>query len=658
MTRRGVLTLGLAFGIAAVNTLFALRVVERTEAAYSIGGLHDVLAALQYGALPAVVLCAILFWLGPGLMLTLCYAAVRRSTGWLVSAFAASLVTHVATVPVAIAIGGAPVSRSVYLAVHAATGLAAWALLWRRAGQSPALPSPLSARVDTRRAIVVGLIAMAGLMGLLPFLFWQDLNPDGLEAMAVGQSLSRSMLPQSLTAEALTTGSGLVTQAYLSHGFLMLFGETEGALRLPLLLLLPVAFAALVDLAEWQSTSRLSWREESLVALALASYTAVMAFNASYDPYFADIAAPMVEDTVLVVCILGMLLAMAEERVSLMVVYGAMASFSRPTGLLFVVGMLPATLFVTRGYRPAWTRHAGLVIAVCLGAIAVYETVVVPLLVGTSITRAGAEVLGRLRYLAFFDWPRLAYVVVPSGVLPAVAVLYFRRQDALARIVSVLTVAFFAFFYVTAFVALHHFVIGMILPLIVFWRLYLAAPAQRRRVALPLAWVACLLSLWSSLPRRFDVNRTARHIGRRTLIGVGSPDEDLRSLARRVEVLAAIARYDWWVEDPATEFVSAPATVAFYADRGGAALARHDYVVLPARDPSPLGMALVAEEAGVSLYARDRATLDADRFRAQPTDYRSPLYDMPRVTLFRHWGEPAHHYDLDLAAIAGLRRTR
>lgn len=54
------------------------------------------------------------------------------------------------------------------------------------------------------------------------------------------------------------------------------------------------------------------------------------------------------------------------------------------------------------------------------------------------------------------------------------------------------------------------------------------------------------------------------------------------------------------------------------------------------------------------MYARDPTQVRSDRYQELNTEYRSLIYDIPRETLFRHWGSPSGNYDLSIAGALGL----
>ncbi|MCA9968865.1 MAG: hypothetical protein KC425_01555 [Anaerolineales bacterium] len=657
-TGRFVLTLGAIYLTAAVVSWFGAAAATAVQTAFPASSQYPYFAPthawLLYLALPLVVLAALLFWLLPGLALTLAWRPPQRLSDWLVSGFLAAFWLQLAASWLA-GLVARPIGRPAYFISSSAIGLLALALLWLRRGAQP--PIDLSAAQTRRRLALSLLLPLLALLLLLPYLFWQDLNPDGVEALAIGESLAHFALPRGLgDPGAIRAGSGIISQAYLYHAFMMLFGPVEAGVRLPLLLLLPVLFAALLSLIEWQQKRPLGAWPELLLLLALATYTVAMALSASYDPYTADMSAPTVQETMLVLAMLGVLVGLVRERPFTLVGYAILAVFARPTGLMFLGLLFGAVLLFAPAHRRRWLPQIGAALGVSLLLVALYEVVFIPAVLGGASAGEGASgTLRRLRYLTFTDWQRLGFLLFPGGILPAVSLFFWRRQDALARVVTVITLLLFGFFYVTAFIALYHFVTGMILPLIVFWRLWLAAPPRQQRLALPLATGGVLLALWLSLPHSGALFRVTRDIGSRTLFLVGDPAAGLRGVVAESNVMAAVVRFDWDVPDPAVELVGSPLGVVYYADRRGPVTAAHDYVVLPAGEAPPPGWQAFNETAGVVLYVRDTAVAERDRYQALAVDYRSPLYDIPRATLFRHWGEPQQQYDLDVAALLGVR---
>jgi hypothetical protein len=404
-----------------------------------------------------------------------------------------------------------------------------------------------------------------------------------------------------------------------------------------------------VELIEWDSRRSLGISEEAVLFLGLAVFTVVMAYNASYDPYFADIAAPTAFETLTLISILATVYFLWRGHDTWFFFFALLSYLCRPTGLM-VLGLLGIAVPISAPSRcKALLRRVLAAIFIVLLFTQVYNNVYLPLIAGKlNLGIPFGGILKRYQYLRLDDWSRLNYILYPSGILPAFSLLAFRWQDALGRLIILVTVMYFLLFVVPAFVALHHFVPVMVLPLVAFWRLYLQR--TERMPGLTLLAVAALgiLSLWLSLPRHFELNRTLRSIGQRTELRIGDYETEYRSLVSRFRLLFRLIPPDWEVEDPNVELVSGYASLIYYATRQKSAGVQINYIVQPLEDPAPPGFTQAATDDVAALYVRDKQQWLRDRYQSLRTDFRSTLYDIPRSVLFRHWGVPRGEYTIDL----------
>jgi hypothetical protein len=376
-----------------------------------------------------------------------------------------------------------------------------------------------------------------------------------------------------------------------------------------------------------------------------------MSYNASYDPYFADIAAPAALETMTIVCMLATIYFLWSGQNIWFFFFALMAYFCRPTGLL-VLGLLgfAVALCVTVQRRPLLTWIAA-AMGSCVLLTLFYEKIFLASIIEAKGFGYPVEsIMMRFLYLQVDDLSRINYALFPSGILPLISLVAFRWQDSLARVISIVSLSYFAFFYFPAFVALHHFVPVMILPLVVFWRVYLHRETWFRRASLPAAALAAIVALWLSLPRHFEINRTVRAIGHKTAFRVGNYSTDHGAQIGRAKLLSKLIRPDWEVEDPARELVSGFASIIYYSARPKPPAAPINYVVQLLSDQAPSGYNKIADDKIATLYIRDLQEWHRDRFLALQTNYRSALYDIPRTTLFRHWGVPRKRYSIDLTS--------
>jgi hypothetical protein len=100
--------------------------------------------------------------------------------------------------------------------------------------------------------------------------------------------------------------------------------------------------------------------------------------------------------------------------------------------------------------------------------------------------------------------------------------------------------------------------------------------------------------------------------------------------------------------------VGSPWPQIHYANRTAKADREANYWVRPAGEAAPEGFARIIGNDTATLYVRDFARWEHDRTHPPPVKFRSPIYEIPRETLFKQWGVPAGNYDLDLRALAEM----
>lgn len=663
MTMRRVPALGLAIALVVAAGL-ELRGVLRSVADLYPGALPSQPffvpdhALLLYVASPLAVLGMVGMLLAPGLLLALVTGGSHRLGLLAARTFGGALLLRVLTHSALKVLGVVPLGAGAFVLTEVALDavlLGLLALRLRR-GRPVALPSE---REDRRRFWWMVAIVILVAVLLLPALFWQDMTEDGLEALEIGRSLATHVVPRFPTSATglMGLGIGMMTMAYPNGWFVSLIGPIEAAARLPLALYLPVLFVVLTDLVEYRSPRRLGALAEGAIVIALAAYVVTMVFSASYTPYSADASAPAAFETLTVLCIAATILFAWEGHTGWMLVFALLVCFARPTGLLVVALLGVGTLTLAAPERRAQLARLGLAIVVCLVAGALYEKVFVPRAAsGSGVAYASGSVLDRLRYLTFTDLRRVLFVVVPGGILPALALLAWRRQDPLARQLTVVSVLYFLFFYPQAFVALHHFVPVMILPIVVFWRIAMADDARWPAGA---AAVAAALALVLSLPRSFALDRPTREIGRATEVRVGNLNGDWSAYRDALHArlgVRALFRPEWEVPDAARERVGDALGVLYYAWRPRTSADSVNYVIQVEGAAPADGFTPVASRDGLTVFVRDTARWRHDRETPPRTDFRSALYEIPRSTLYPFIGVPAHAYQVDLARLPLLWR--
>lgn len=656
ITTRAVIFLGLLFVASWLIVLQGAGVVPKVATLYPLAVpanpyFQYTEAFLLYVLMPLVVMSSLVLLLSPGVLLVLGLGAARCWSELIILAFGMSFLVHVLLASAVKLVLGISLSSAIFLSTAVGGGAVGWAILAFRVSQGTKLPWPISERSDVRRLCWTIAIPLIALWALLPVLFWQDFSADGFGVLESGRSLSVHFLPRWPTDSGLLgLGIGMIPMAYPVHWFVMLFGLIEAAARLPLILYLPVLFCILVRLIEWCSPRVLGFAEEAVLFLALAVYTVTMSYNASYDAYFADIASPAAFETLTVICMLAAIYFLGRGRDLWFYFFALMSYLCRPTGLL-VLGLMGLAIFFCwpENWKP-WLIRIGIAISLCAVIALVYEKVYVPSVIADSaLGYPSTSILGRFRYLRIDDLIRINYALFPGGILPFIFLFAFSWQDMFGRIITIISLGYFVLFYFQAFIALHQFVPTMVLPLVVFWRIYLHYKGWLRRLILPAAAVAGVFALWLSLPEHFQINRTHRGIGQVTAYLVGNYDVDYQPI-KHVNLLLKLIPPDWEVQDPSQELVGSPFSIIYYAAHSMAPDAKVNYVVQQLSEPAPPGFTKIADDRVAALYIKDMQQWNRDRFRHLRTDYKSPLYDIPRTTLFRYWGARYGEYGIDLGA--------
>ncbi|HXI20704.1 MAG TPA: hypothetical protein VNH46_06445, partial [Gemmatimonadales bacterium] len=433
------------------------------------GAFHLILLLL---AAPVVVVSGIVLLLAPGVLPLAGTPQPSQGEVLLKGALVALVVDAAGFGLVKLVLGPEP-SPAAFRGMAALLPVLGWVALLlqcRRAG--PAGPEAL--RFLPGLALRVALVAGLAVLLLFPVLFWQDLNPDGLELFTAGRSLAQFLLPHLPTGRLPGLGLGMLTSAGLVHWFQVLFGTLDATARLPVVAALPLLYGATLTLIESGAARRAGLTERGLLLLALCALVATLVCNGTYHPYSADPASPSGVDVLLLAFLTMQVYFLWTEQPMWFLLATALAYLTRPTGLLLPLILGVAIVLAGGERRWARLRLVALGVLLCLLIQIGYERIY-GALAGASFFEPSAEIGGRrLRYLSFGQWSRMLYVLLPSGVLPALSLLWWRHQDRLSRILTLSTVGYFGFFYFPSFTALHHFAPVMLLPLAVFWRLMLA----------------------------------------------------------------------------------------------------------------------------------------------------------------------------------------
>ncbi len=580
---------------------------------------------------PLVALSACSLFSAPGLALAAAFGAATGLGRWLASALALNLVLVSAAAGL-LGLAAPQVARGAsFGAAVAVLALACFAWLFARIRGGATLPWPPRLAQSLAPTLAIPWLLLAALG---PKIHWESFNGDGVHAFESIRLLLVQPTPfWPEEAGAIRGFPGLTSMLFAFPGawFLRLFGESEGAARVSAALYLAGVFGGVAAFVE-HARGALRAVEAWLIWAALAVYMLVMAFSASYDPYSADIALPATQDTLTVACVLGAVAASLRGERAWTALFTALSYASLPSGLMLLgLWSVAAALFV----RPRPLRGVATML-VTLAACGVLARLAPTLLEWLGQPRPGDEyesLIARFSYLQATDVRRALFALVPCGIVPGLALLAWRRFDAPSRALALVALGYFAFFYVQAYVSLHHFVPAMLLPLAAFWRSGPAAAESSRKWALAATAAGLALATWWSWPASATPVVHARRVGASLLARVegyerSAPESLAAASALRHLFPSGLSR-----EVPDASYGGSPYIWNRYALRVGPNEAPN-YVLQREDEPAPVGAQQLGVQDGFALYVRDREVWRAHAAAPLPHPPGAALYEIDRGRLF------------------------
>ncbi len=602
---------------------------------------HPYFVAAHFGLLylwaPLVALSGCLLFLTPGLLLAWAFGAAADIGRWILYGLGLSLVVvSSAAAMVQTALGHALVGTPFAMVVLVCALLSAGVLIAREA-RGARQPCSLDQRAT--RPILITAIAVPWLLVacLAPKFYWEGFNGDGVHAFeATRLLLSRALPFWDRDAGPISFYPGVTSMLFTFPGawFLRLYGLGEAAARLPVLLYLIAVFAGIVAIAE-NRRGPLPAIDAVLIWVALAIYLVVMAFSASYDAYSADIALPATQDTLLVACLLGFVLAWAHSERFWSLLFLLLTYVSLPSGFLLIL-MFVAAAWLVEKPRP-WSRAvwsaAGVVGCIVLAAVLarVLDAFHLPLPGGEY----GKEsLLERFTFLQFTDTQRFLFVLIPCGAVPAIALFHWRSIDPLARAIALTLLGYFALFFVQAYISLHHFVPAMLLPLAVFWRSRLVSEPKTRPWMLCGVAIGALACLFAALPKNATVAMHGKDIGRTIEMRVAGYAQSAPAAFACVSLLGELFSTGIDAAVPEQKFGGSPNIWNYYAQHAAQTAREVNYVVQRADEAAPADMQKLSEKDGFALFVRDTKILERQRGVRPPAPPGSALLAEDRGLLF------------------------
>jgi hypothetical protein len=598
---------------------------------------------LLYVLVPLSIAGSFVLLMSPGLLAILAIGRGATLWQWVLEGYLVSLgVVSGATAALQAAIGR-PVTGGLFIGL--VLGLAATAggmLLIRSARRLPVrspFSTPASAWAVSALLVVPAVVAIL----LLPKFFWEAFNGDGAHTFEAARLLLHRTLPFfSPEAGVVSSWPGVPSMVvpYPASWFMRLFGPSEVAVRLPMLLCMPLLVAAVVAVAEAGRDRPVEPAGRVLIWGSVVSFTLVMCYSATYDPYLADPALPGPMDALAMVAFLAAVQSLVRGEPGWAVVWTLLTLMSSPAALVLVAGTVGLTL-LTRWPMP-WrlTTKLGGALALCLAGLA---------LVPWAVALAGSPppggehdalrlLLRQFAYIALADFERFGWAFLPCGLYVGAGLLVWKRADLASRALIAVTLALFAMYYTMGTVALHYFVPVMLLPLAIFWREFRMAdltPVVRLASAASIG-----LAVWLALPASWAIHDATRRVGERFDVKTFASYHRHDPLAlAATEQMSALFPMDMHEDVPDRLYGGSPLAWNYYAQRAAATDQPKPYRLDRSAAPVPDMAIRVASDRRAAVFVLDEAAWEADRRHQPSRSSGKAVFEVPRHVLFYRRGK-------------------
>lgn len=630
-------TLPAAFGDLLATRIWDLRALAAGPAPWFVPAQ----AVLLYLLMPLAALSASLLLFLPGLLLALRLDAGRGDFGAvLLQAFAFSIAGLSLVLGLAEAAGGLSLTGPPFVLFLAGLSLAAMLPVWQ-ADRHGGIAWDMLAE---RRADITAMAAVpvAVLLLLSAKFYWEAFNGDGAHLFLAGQNLIHTGSPfwdRSAGAFGGYPGTTTLLEVVPNAWFQRIFGPNELAARLPVLPGLAFLTGLVLDLIRYGRSDMARARSVTALAVgaALVLYAWVLAWNASYDPYFADIALPLSREPYVMIAFLGFVRFSLDRRPVWLAVYAAFSYIAIPSAPIFMVLWLLAMTVTARPPPWRWLAVALLVFVLVVTAGKLAPPLLIHLGIGNGQDEFNTgNLFERLRYVTPLNPQRMLFWILPCGILPVLALLAWRRQDPLSRALTLTTLGYFGFFYLQAYRILpHHFAPAMVLPLVVFWRLAPVQARPGRAAALALGFIALAAAL--SLPGSFRPHLYGRDFGATIAVDGAAPGmaDDPALIAAAGDLLREAFPMVWAENAAERRYIGSP--LAWYVHARQPKPEGQEIVyrlVPPGAAPLPAGWTPIAELRGYVFATADPARYDADRQHGGHKRSIGALYYVERNKVF------------------------
>ena len=637
-------------------------------------------ALLLYFAVPLATLGLAAFVMAPGLLLAAGTGRTKGPAEWLVTGLVLSMALLVPATTIAQLVVGTVLRGGAFLLLVAVLSVAMLPFPLRRIAAGRPLALDFAGRwLDLAFAL---LVPLATLLMFSAKFYWENFTPDGSGGLEFTRLYTATLWPFWPASAGTVAQSPDLTSflfAVPNSWFVRAWGEYEYSVRAPMLLwlgLLHPLLIALIRFGRSEAEGRaIGLADHLLIGALLLLYTLALVYSGGYHPWFNDSPMPAVRETLALVAFLGYALFLFERRVGWMAACAAMSYFTIPTGSMWVLlvplaaaaaGWLPPRTVSATESRPA--LKAGFLI---FGGVVLFA-VLAPLAIRLAgLPMPGYEfgagaIIDRIRYVSLADWHRFFFLLLPGGIAPIVALFFWKRQDLLARTLTLTTLAFFAFFYFQGYrVLLHHFVPAMLLPAIVYWRTLVLGSTNRLPWRLA-ALGGIVLATFLAMPGQMRLHTADRDFaakiatrGPAFATATPAPGERFHgfnpvALDIVHDLMQAAFPPDYAQDAPAHEFFGGPHVWYYYAQFPKPAGFVPEYDIRPLNWPAKgQGQGtLVARHLGYGIFVRDMDEYRRDRAQRLPYNTGAPLLTTDRDIIFGKGARSGKRIVIDLVSVA------
>jgi hypothetical protein len=240
---------------------------------------------------------------------------------------------------------------------------------------------------------------------------------------------------------------------------------------------------------------------------------------------------------------------------------------------------------------------------------------------------SGFNMLRRFYPPTLTDFNRMNALVFTSGIMPVVSLFFVRRDDVQQWILAITALVYFGILYIQTWTSLHQFTLIMLLPPLVFWRLYLRMPNSRKRWVLPIVSISTLAAMILSLPPHFQINQSVRRFGQATDFRIGDYKQNYEKAIKAGSGFSSLIHTDYRLHYPNQPWGADSPSLIYYSFQEKSPGTEINYLIQSDKLPQPEGYSLAGTEEGVAGYVRDIERWQRDLEDDFPKVSISSLYE-------------------------------